>query len=519
MVGRSSFRHRTGLAAIVGLAAFASARFAAAPVTPVSAAVTACEQLTSLAIPNVTVSSAIAVPAGSITLGRAFTVPAFCRVQALAAPTPDSHINLEVWIPAANWNGKFLGTDNGGFSGAIGYAAMVSALNRGYATAGTDTGHTGDQMDFGIGHPEKIVDWAYRAIHVMTETAKAVIRDHEGRGPEHAYFSGCSTGGQQALSEAQRYPEDYDGIVAGDPGNDRLNLIYGFLWSWLATHRDDGTPILPSSKLPLLAKSSMAACDAIDGLADGVIDDPAVCHFDPAALTCRGAEVDSCLTPAQVAAVQKVYDGTRNPRTGEPIFPGWARGSESGWGTYITNPREPVRVALFRGWAFTDPAWDMKTFDWDRDVRDINARFPFLNATSTDLRGFKARGGRLVMYTGLADPVVPPQAVVNYYDRVVKANGGEAATRSFFRFFPVPGMAHCSGGVGPSQFDSLGALEAWVEQGTMPESIIAFHATGGIVDRTRPLCAYPAKARYTGTGSLDEAANFACVADAATERR
>ncbi len=472
-----------------------------------------CESLTSLTIPNGQITAAAAVGAGPLAVGRGgMTVPAMCRVQAIATPSPDSRIAIEVWMPqAAAWNGKLLGTDNGGFSGAIGYPAMAAAVTRGYAAVGTDTGHASDQMDFGVGHPEKIIDWSYRAVHVMTDVAKVVVRSHQGRLPERSYFSGCSTGGQQALSEAQRYPADYDGIVAGDPGNDRLNLIYGFLWSWLATHDEQGQAILPSSKLPPIAAAAMAACDAIDGLRDGIIGDPRACHFDPASIACKGEDGPGCLTRPQIDAVKKVYDGAKNPRTGTQIFPGWARGSEQGWGTYITNPREPVRVGLFRGWAFHDPAWDMRSFDWDRDVAFVNAALPAVSALSTDLAAFKARGGKLVMYTGLADPVVPPAAVINYYDRVTATMGGRANTESFFRFFPAPGMAHCNGGVGPNTFDALGALERWVETAEAPRFIVATHTTGQQVDRSRPLCAYPQKARYKGTGSIDAAANFVCV--------
>jgi feruloyl esterase len=473
---------------------------------------TACDALTALTMPDVTITSAANVPEGQLTLGRPLAVPAFCRVMAVATPTPDSHINVEVWMPpAALWNGKFLGTDNGGFSGAIGYAAMASAVRRGYATAGTDTGHTGDQMAFGVGHPEKIIDWSYRAVHVMTELARVIIRSHEGRFPSRTYFSGCSTGGQQALSEAQRYPADYDGIVAGDPGNNRLHLIYGFLWSWMATHDPDGVAILPTAKLPAIAAAAMAACDATDGLQDGIIGEPRACRFDPAALACAGAETDSCLTPPQVEAVRKVYGGARNPRTGAQIYPGWAPGSEAGWRTYITGAREPVRVDLFKGWAFHDPNWDMRTFDWDRDVAYIDGHLPMLNAMATDLGAFKRLGGKLLMYTGLADPVVPPGDTIAYYEAVVQAMGGAGPTSEFFRFFAAPGMAHCGGGVGPNTFDTLGAIEAWVERGVAPEVLVASHSAADRVDRTRPLCAYPRKARYKGTGSIDEAANFACV--------
>ena len=479
-------------------------------------AVRTCAELTSLKLADVTVTAAQDVPAGSFTppgAPRALTIASpFCRVAATATPTPDSEIKIEVWIPAGSgWNGKLLGTANGGFSGAIGYPAMAAGLAKGYATVGTDTGHTGDQLEFGQGHPEKIIDWAYRSIHVMTDTAKVIVRAARGRFPDLSYFEGCSTGGQQALSEAQRYPSDYDGIVAGDPGNNRVRLILGFLWSWTAAHDADGRVILPASKLPLLTKAAVAACDANDGLADGLIDDPRTCRFDPAALACHGTDAESCLTDAQVAAVKKIYDGARNARTGEQIFPGWARGSEQGWGTYIVNPAEPVRIGFFRYYAFGDPAWDWRTFDWDRDVAFVDDRIPGFSAISRDLRTFKANGGKLIMYTGLADPVTPPQDTITYYEDVQKTMGGPAETQSFFRFFPVPGMGHCGGGAGPGTFDALAALGKWREKGEAPDQLIGSHLSKGVADRTRPICAYPNTARYRGTGSMDAAETFSCV--------
>jgi len=479
-----------------------------------------CEEIAALTLPAVAISSARSIPAGPFALAegsRPVDVPAFCRVSAIAAPTADSRITIEIWIPAA-WNGRLLGTANGGFAGSIPYPAMVAAIGRGDAAVGTDTGHTGDQMDFGLGHPEKIVDWSHRAVHVMTDLAKLVVRDARGRLPDRSYFEGCSTGGQQALSEAQRYPGDYDGIVAGDPGHNRTRLILGFLWSWIALHDDSGRQVLPPSKLPMITKAAVAACDAIDGLKDGAIADPRACRFDPATLLCRGADDESCLTTAQAAAVKKVYDGAKNPRTREQIFPGWARGSEQGWGTYLLNPPEPMRLGLFRAFTFGDPKWDWRTFDWDRDVAYLDERLPYLSATSTDLRAFKSRGGKLLMYTGTADPVVPPEDTINYYEAVSAAMGGASETQTFFRFFPVPGMAHCGGGTGPSTFDALGAVEAWVEHGTAPDRLVASHSTAGVVDRTRPLCAYPKVARYRGAGSIDAAENFTCVAKAATAR-
>lgn len=473
-----------------------------------------CSRLTSLTIPNVRVESAFIVPAGPLAQGGAgTTVPSRCRVAAVATPTPDSRIGIEVWLPASGWNHKLLGTGNGGFSSALNYRAMADGLTRGYAVAGTDTGHTGESTDFGNGHPEKIIDWSHRAVHVMTEVAKLIVRNAHGTFPSRSYFTGCSTGGQQALSEAQRYPDDYDGIIAGDPGHNRLHLIYGFLWAWQATHASQGQPILPSSKLPALHAAAMRSCDTRDGLKDGLISDPTTCRFDPGTLVCRGAETDACLTTAQVEAVRKVYAGPRHPKTGTQIFPGWARGSELGWRGYITEPREPIRVGVLSHWAFHNPAWDARSFDWDRDVAFVDRALPALSATSPDLSAFKKRGGKLLMYTGLADAVVPPQDTIDYYERAVVANGGMPATKSFFRFFPVPGMGHCGGGTGPNLFDAHTSLEEWVERDIAPDRLMAEErAVDGRVVRTRPLCAWPARARYSGTGGTNDGARFTCVA-------
>lgn len=496
---------------------FAHAPLAAAP--PVD-----CTALVALTIPDVTINAATTVAAGGFTppgSTSAMTLPPFCRVEATARPTSDSEIKFEVWIPASEaWNGKFQGVGNGGYQGSISYPAMAAAMRRGYATASTDTGHTGDDVIFGQGHPEKVIDFGHRAIHVMTTSAKLVIRNATGRFAERSYFVGCSSGGHQALSEAQRYPGDYDGIVAGAPANDRIRQTFGFLGSWLATHAADGSPLLTQPKLALLTKSAVAACDATDGLTDGLIDDPRRCTFNPATLACKGgADEASCLTPAQVTAAQRMYEGTRSPRTGRQIYTGWPRGSESfgespiqGWRQYITDAREPSRVGVFKYFLFHNPALDYRTIDFDRDLAYAEQQIPHLAAVDTNLAPFKRRGGKLLVYTGWADPVVPPQTAVAYYEGVVKTIGGLAQTQDFFRLFMAPGMGHCSGGPGPNQFDAVAALEQWVEKGTAPDQLVATRSTAGKVERSRPLCAYPKVARYKGAGSIDEAASFACVA-------
>ncbi|MBY0507015.1 MAG: tannase/feruloyl esterase family alpha/beta hydrolase [Bryobacteraceae bacterium] len=458
------------------------------------AAGTPCEQLVDMTLPNVTIRSAVMAqtsPAGA-------ALPAFCRIRAVARPVADSEIEFEVWIPAA-WNGKFQGVGNGGYSGALGYAAMQRALRSGYATASHNTGHAGDDLRFGQGHPEKVRDYAYRAVHVMTVNAKLLIRAHTGRAADKHYFVGCSAGGHQAMSEAQRYPEDYDGIVAGAPANNRLRQTMGLHYSWRALHREDGTPIVPAAKLPLITQAVVASCDARDGLKDGLIADPR---------RCGPVDLSGILTEPEAEAVRKVWAGLPG------IFAGWPMGSEDNgsqsWKTYLLTPTEPMRSGLFRYFLFHDPHWDWRTLDYQRDLAYAEQHLGFMQATARDMTPFARRGGKLLMYAGWVDPVVPPQDTVSYYEAVSRQMG-EPATHGFFRLFMAPGMAHCGGGPGPNDFDSVGALDQWVTKGIAPERIIAGHATNGIVDRTRPLCAHPKVARYKGAGSIDEAANFVCA--------
>ena len=430
--------HRLVVAIAVASVPVLTAALTAAPGTD-------CASLANLTIPNVTINAARPMANGNFTPPGAQTammLPAFCRVEATARPTSDSEIKFEVWIPPSEaWNGKFQGVGNGGYQGSISYAAMANALRRGYATASTDTGHTGDDMKFGQGHPEKLVDYGHRAIHVMTESSKLIIRNATGRFAAQSYFVGCSAGGHQALSEAQRYPDDYDGIVAGAPAANRIRQTFGFLSSWLATHAADGKPILSQAKLALLTKSAVAACDGIDGVKDGVVDDPRRCDFDPAKLACAaGSDEPACLTAPQVEAAKKVYEGTRNPRTGELIFTGWPRGSEGfgesaiqGWRQYLVDPAEPMRVGFFRYWLFHNPNWDFRSIDWERDLAYAEQKLPHMAAVDKDLSPFKKSGGKLLIYAGWLDPVVPPQDTVAYYEGVVEDDGRAAGDARFLR--------------------------------------------------------------------------------------
>jgi feruloyl esterase len=468
-----------------------------------------CSSLTRLIIPNTAVTSAVGVSAGVFTppgAASSFNLPEFCRVMAVSRPVNDSEIHFELWMPApAKWNRKFEGTGNGGFSGSLSYSMMADALNRGYATAGSDTGHVPDDLTFGVGHPDKIDDWAFRAVHVMTETAKLIVRDYYGRLPQYSYFAGCSTGGQQALTEAQRFPADYDGIIAGDPGHNRIHLMAGAMWTL------EAAKALTAAKLPLITKTAIASCDAVDGVTDGIIDDPRRCTFDPGALLCKGGDKDNCLTAPQVESVRRIYSGAKNPRTGDRIFAGWTLGTETSWTTYFVGPAEPRRNEFWKLWVFNDPEWDWRTFDFDRDLAFADTKMAVVNSVDADLRPFKARNGKLLMYHGWADGNVPAADAIEYYERVTLAVGGSDRTGDFFRLFLVPGMGHCSGGDGPNNFDTLSALEQWVEHGKAPERMIASKTSNGVTSRTRPLCPYPQIAKWNGNGSTDDAANFVCA--------
>lgn len=436
-------------------------------------------------------------------------LPSHCIAKVKTATSADSSVIVEIWLPdSSDWNHKILGTGNGGYSSALSYPQMAEALSKGYVVSGSDTGHQGGELDFGVGHPEKIRDWSYRSTHVLAEDTKKLTQAYYGKPSSHAYFVGCSTGGQQGLSEAQRYPEDFDGIVAGDPGNDRIRLNADFVESWLTTHPADGKPF-PASKLPLLNKAAVAACDKQDGVLDEVIEDPSKCSFDPVVLAC-GAKDDSgsCLTDAEVTMVRRLYSGPVRDSAGNPVYPGWPRGSEAGWGSYLIMPAKPVRVEFWSSWVFTPSTFDVRTFDPTLAVSAARAKLPFVEAIDPDLKAFQKSGGKLLLYHGWADPVVPPEDTIDYYGRAQKVLG--ATTSDSVRLFMVPGMGHCAGGPGASTFDALRALDQWVN-GVVPETIPASHLSDGKAVFTRPLCAYPKVARWNGHDDPTQAASFRCT--------
>jgi feruloyl esterase len=488
----------------------------------VDASAQTCDRLAALRLANGKVTwardvaaGAFSPPNGPMAPGTNIfgDLPAFCRFAAILTPSTDSTIQIEVWLPTQGWNGKFLAVGNGAWQGSIVYPAMAEALRRGYATSSTDTGHVGGGASFGMGHPEKVTDFAYRAVHEMTVTAKAVVQAFYDRAPQHAYWNGCSAGGRQALKAAQMFPADFDGIIAGAPGLDWSGRSAQAVRIAQALHKPEArfTP----AALQVLHTAVVAACDATDGTKDGLIENPAACRFDPSALTCSGGSGSACLAPPQVESARLIYSPIVDAKTKREI-PGLAPGSELGW-TELGWSLSARATGLdhFRYLVFADPKWDVAQFNVAADVSRLSDGVSgAIDARDPNLKAFFARGGKLLQYHGWSDPQITPLASTAYYERVAAANGGSAAIGNSYRLFMAPGMGHCRGGEGPDDFDKIAALERWVEQGQAPDRIVASHRTNGKIDRTRPLCPYPQVARYLGTGSIDEAANFVCEARA-----
>lgn len=500
--------------------AAAVATLIAADARPTAAAT--CESLASLTLADATITMAQPVAAGAFTQpggrggGARFSdLPAFCRVAATLTPTKESQIQIEVWLPAAGWNGRFQAVGNGGWNGNIDTNALAAGLRRGYATAGTDTGHQGGGGPW-MRNREQLIDYGHRAVHEMTVTAKAIVNAFYERAPRFSYFNGCSGGGRQALVAAQRYPDDFDGIVAGAPALNATGRAAFAMWIAQNVHRDEAS-FIPPALFPVINEAVLQACDTLDGLADGVIDNPQACRFDPQVLACKpGAPPASgtaaaCLTPAQVETARTMYAPLVNPRTKEQIFPGLAYGTELGWTTFAGQQPFGIGAQMFQHMVFADPDWDYKTLNFDSHMALVSTREGGLvNALETDLTPFFASGGKLIHYHGWADPQIPAASSSEYYERVLQTMGGSGKVSSNYRLFMVPGMAHCGGGTGTSTFDMLGELEQWVEAGDAPDSIPASRMANGTVNRTRPLCPYPQRAVYRGSGSIDDAANFAC---------
>ncbi|HUN76498.1 MAG TPA: tannase/feruloyl esterase family alpha/beta hydrolase [Steroidobacteraceae bacterium] len=500
----------------------AAASLAALPARTVHA--TECSQLASIkTIPHVEITLAESVaaaafrpPAGAgpgfgVPPGAYSHLPAFCRVAGTIRPTPDSDIRFEVWMPASHWNGKFLGTGNGVWAGSITYFSMVAPLSMGYATAATDDGHQGSPLDAGFaeGHPEKLVDFGYRAVHEMTSTAKALIVAFYGSGAQRSLFVSCSTGGRQGLMEAYRYPSDYDGISAMAPANPMVGLMVSSLWTGEATLKDPASQI-PPPKFAMVHKAALEACDARDGVKDGIISSPQTCHFDPAVLQCKSADGPDCLTGPQVAALRAIYQGPRNPRTGRSIFPGFEPGSEGQLPIQTMGPK-PFGAAetYMADLVFNDAHWDFRSFDYDRDVaRAMSAGSAQLDVPAGGLKSFLAAGHKLLLSHGWADGLIPPMSTVNFYVQLTRELDPAEARNA--HLYMIPGMNHCAGGDGPFLFDPISTVDEWVASGHAPERIVVANPPGAPA-RTRPLCPYPKVARYVGRGSTDEEQNFRCA--------
>ena len=520
----------------LGLTAFllASAAFAEKPAFAAS-----CESLIHLNLPGTAITLAQPEAAGAFMPPRsaagAKPVPvAFCRVGGTIRPTTDSEIKFEVWLPQAAWTGRYESVGNGGFAGAIPFGAMVRPLAAGSVVAGTDDGHetvVNTSAGWAMGHPEKVIDFGYRAVHLTAVVGKAITNAYYGSKPVHAYFIGCSTGGREALTEAQRFPDDFDGIAAGDPGNQWTDQHAGDAANMKAFLASEAGYISPA-ELQKIGDLVVDACDGADGVKDGLISDPRQCRIDMASLP---------LTPAQRKTYQALHDGPRTS-SGKPIFPGMPFGSENvGWAQYFAGPdfaqahekarRGQMANETFANLVYHDPKWDFMNFDPDTSPAKLKrAMHGIMDATDLHFTGFKAHGGKLISYHGWADSDISPFATVDYYKNVVAAQGGANGwdkTQAFYRLFMVPGMGHCGGGPGPNQFGQTGgdgdadhdvvvALEQWVEKGQAPERIIATRYVANDrakgIAMTRPLCVFPKAAKYTGTGDTNDASSFICAA-------
>jgi feruloyl esterase len=483
-----------------------------------------CQKLAAQALDGAQVASTEVVPAGPMTTPVPASVPvtldlpSFCRVKAIAARS----IGFEVWLPMRGWNGRILSVGNAGFGGVQPLNSLAEGLRKGYAVSGNDTGHQGGDPSW-MKDPVKVRLWGHTATHLVTAPTKALVAAFYGSPARRAYFEGCSTGGAQAMEEAEFYPEDYDGVVAGAPGMSYAHLMMSFLWGLKATEPPGA--LIPSDKLQILHAAVLAACDGDDGLKDDLISDPQACRFDLASITCKPADASTvqCLTAAQARTARLIYGGPRNSATGASIYPGFAYGSEAGWGAIQGPLAKMFAIPLLRAMVYEDPAWDWRSFDWNKDVAEVDRKVGRdITALSPDLRAFRARGGKLLVYQGWSDQLNGQTLPIEYRRQVIDilASSGRAASAEhdvdeFMRVFMAPGMGHCGGGTGFTTFDTLSAVRAWVEAGDAPDQILASRAPpaapAASEQDVRPLCAYPKSARYTGAGSAADPTSFKCV--------
>jgi len=489
-----------------------------------------CSALAGSKVPSGVVERAEHVAVGGKLVTEKLTGPAaalsslttpvgFCRVRARLEPTKDSKILVETWLPDT-WNGKLLGVGGGGFSGGLPTMALMLRipLSKGYAGVATDVGHdASDGAQWAFGHREKLIDYGYRGNHLAALTAKALIRGFYGTPETHAYFQGCSNGGREALMEVSRFPTDYDGVIAGAPATSFTPLFTGFVFNNLAVSAAPGL----AAKLPLVNAAVLKKCDVLDGVKDGVLENPSRCAFDPAELQCKAGAGPDCLDAGEVAALRKLYQGARL-RSGQSVISGFAVGGETtDWTAWITSPKSSqinFGTEFYRWMVIGDPNWDKAGFDLDRDYRLAEQRVaPILDSDNPDIRAFVGRGGKLIVYHGWSDPAVPPGSSLRYFQAVQRRSDPQGKA---VRLFMVPGMGHCFNGPGATAFDMLPELDRWVEHGPAPERVVANKPENAIFAllglptkslRSRPLCAWPKTARYNGSGSTDDATNFTCA--------
>ena len=430
-------------------------------------------------------------------------LPQHCRVKLVVAP----QINVEVWLPVERWNGRLQGVGGGGLAGVISFWALAGAVLDGFAAAATDTGHVGStDALWAIGRPDLVEDYGHRAVHEMTLKAKAVLEAFYGQPAHHAYWNGCSTGGRQGLMEAQRYPSDYDGILAGAPAINISVFHTGQVWAAQQTLVDPERYIRPE-QYAAINRWVLDNFDASDGAADGVIEDPRRVVMD-----FRAVQAEAGLTDRQVETLRALYGGPVNA-AGESVYPGLMPGGETQWAPVVGGPVPfPIGPLIYGQMVFEEPHWDWRTFNYDADLEQAVAKLrDVMDAIDPDLSAFQQRGGKLILFHGWSDSGISPEYTRGYYDAVMAKLGGRAATEGFARLFLLPGVGHCRGGTGTDRFDAVHPLVEWVEGGVPPDQIVAARVEDGEVVRTRPLCAYPRVARWTGEGSMDDAANFRCV--------
>lgn len=501
-------------------------KHAAAPQVAAAHKPLMCEDIKTLNVADTTITTDEIVPAGTFKaptpgfpgLMADYTkLPAFCRVAGTIKPTPDSDIRFELWLPEQNWNGKFMQTGNGVAAGSIVYSSLADPLARGYAVANTDTGHkgTGDDFSWVTGHPDKLIDYQYRSTHELTIVGKAITEARYGKAPGRSYWLGCSTGGRQGMTEAQRFPEDYNAIVAGSPASNWAGLTA----SNILMQQNIGSGGLGLDKLGLLHGAAIAACDANDGVTDKVISEPGKCGFDPAGLQCKDGQNGQCLSADEVAAAKRIYAGVVD-KEGNVLYPGTGPGSEPLWAANA-SPQFRIGINYYRYVVMKDPNWDPAMFNPDTDLsRAEQASGSALTAMDPDLGPFIAHGGRLITYHGTVDGLISYRNTVNYYESVVDKLG-EEKIKNNVKFYLIPGMSHCAGGEGAFQIDWLTALENWDKTGQAPGALHAAHpaVTMGPPGAppqpgkafTRPACPYPEIAKYKGAGNDADAANFECV--------